>query len=139
MSLNLEFFGIPSTNNLYAINLNGDVIRVKLGQGTKGNILKSYCDTTGYQRLRICLNGKSELRYVHRLLAEVFIRNPDGKECVNHIDGDKSNNNINNLEWVTYSENTQHAIKIGLHKKGEECYNYKHGKYSKHKKELENV
>lgn len=51
---------------------------------------------------------------IHRLVAETFILNPLGKPCVNHIDGNKLNNNVNNLEWVTISENTMHAYKNGL-------------------------
>ena len=55
-------------------------------------------------------NGKQVL--LHRLLAEKYIPNPENKPCVNHIDGNRSNNNIDNLEWVTYSENHKHAHRI---------------------------
>jgi len=54
------------------------------------------------------LNGKT--KYVHRYLAEKHIPNPKNKCCVNHIDGNPSNNSLDNLEWVTYLENTRHAI-----------------------------
>ena len=54
---------------------------------------------------------------LHRIIAVAFISNPENKKCVNHIDGNKKNNYINNLEWCTHSENMKHAWDIGLHSK----------------------
>lgn len=51
---------------------------------------------------------------LHRLVATAFLPNPHKKPCVNHKDGNKANNNLNNLEWVTFKENSQHAIKNGF-------------------------
>ncbi len=81
-------------------------------------------DGNGYRR--VCGGGKSHL--VHRLVAEAFIPNPEGKPHINHINGQKSDNRIENLEWVTASENIKHAYRIGLHpgvsRSGPENANY---------------
>jgi hypothetical protein len=63
-----------------------------------------------------CLKIKERHYYIHRLVALTYIPNPDNKPQVNHIDGNKLNNNLNNLEWVTVSEQGLHAYKIGLNK-----------------------
>jgi len=77
--------------------------------------LKFSYDQQGYQR--VCLyvgNCKNKTIKVHRLVAETFIENVENKKDVNHIDGNKTNNNISNLEWCTRSENIKHAFKNGL-------------------------
>ena len=66
----------------------------------------------GYVKVRI--NKKDY--FVHRLVAIAYLNNPQKKDTVNHIDGDKSNNHVNNLEWCTRSENCKHAYDTGLHK-----------------------
>jgi hypothetical protein len=78
--------------------------------------MKPLSNGIGYLRVRICKKGVKKHFYVHRLVAETFIPNPQKKPCVNHINGDKSDNSVNNLEWVSYKENTHHAISQGLWK-----------------------
>ena len=80
-----------------------------------GKILKA-CPRNGYLSVTICYNSIKRRLNIHRLVAEHFVFNPDPstKIQVNHIDGDKSNNCAWNLEWVTRSENQQHALKTGL-------------------------
>lgn len=78
--------------------------------------IKQYLQNSGYLKLTLRKNNKQYNKTVHRLVAEAFIPNPDNKLQVNHIDGDKQNNNVNNLEWCTKSENMKHAFKTGLSK-----------------------
>lgn len=80
--------------------------------GKTGIVLKSRPLTGGYHYLSVKINGKFVSRRVHRLIAEAFIPNPEGKAEVNHKDGDKSNNAVSNLEWVTSSENGYHAVNV---------------------------
>ena len=65
----------------------------------------------GYLKVNLHKNNISETRYVHRLVAEAFIENPENKVTVNHKDGDKKNNSSSNLEWATYSENHKHSYR----------------------------
>lgn len=81
----------------------------------KEKILKPYI-AHGYYQVNLWINGKYKHYQVHRLVAEAFIPNPENKPQVNHIDGNKLNNDISNLEWVTRSENMKHAFKNGLAK-----------------------
>lgn len=81
----------------------------------EGRIIKPFFD--GQRRyLQICLSSENVKRkyLVHRIVAETFISNLDNKREVNHKDGNKLNNSVENLEWVTSSENKKHAVKIGL-------------------------
>ena len=79
----------------------------------------------GYKQVLLTRNNKKQIKLVHRLVAEAFLDNYDEKPCVNHKDGNKLNNNLENLEWCTYAENSNHAWKIGLEK------SYLKGKYGK--------
>jgi hypothetical protein len=96
----------------YLITTNGDVISKNYRRKGVPRLLKNSKDRYGYIHVVI----KQKPRRVHRLVAQTFIPNPENKPFINHIDGVKANNNINNLEWVTQSENELHAHKIGLKK-----------------------
>lgn len=80
------------------------------------SILKLRIDKNGYNRcyIRDMNDNKRKDYKIHRLVAEYFIENPDNLQVVNHIDGNKQNNHISNLEWCTYSDNNYHAYRTGL-------------------------
>lgn len=81
-----------------------------------GRILSTPTGKRGYPCVNITIDKKTRLRTVHRLVVEAFILNPENKPEVNHIDGNKQNNHIENLEWCTAKENMLHARVTGLHK-----------------------
>lgn len=76
--------------------------------------LRPCTDNYGYKYVVLCNNGDRKFVRVHRLVASHFIPNPENKREVNHIDGNKGNNTIMNLEWCTTKENRKHAIETGL-------------------------
>ncbi len=104
----------------YQISNFGNVKSLETWTGDKyikrEKILKNVVYGNGYYY--VCLSKKGEVKKhkVNRLVAQAFIPNPENKPFTNHIDGDKLNNNVNNLEWCTQSENMKHASKIGLRK-----------------------
>ena len=75
-----------------------------------GRILKTQFDKKGYARVRVTIQGVKKSLKVHRLVAQLYVPNPDNLPQVNHIDGDKTNNSASNLEWVSNYDNAQHAI-----------------------------
>lgn len=91
----------------------------------KGKI-KSQFVTGGYYRISLCVNNKERQYTAHRLIALTFIPNTLNKSQVNHKDGNKLNNSIDNLEWCTPSENAKHAVSTGLVKilKGKKSKSY---------------
>jgi hypothetical protein len=104
----------------YEVSSMGNVRRAKPGRGTyAGRPIKPILMKIGYLEFRPVVNGKNVAQYLHSLVAELFIGpRPDGAE-VNHIDGDKTNNRVTNLEYVTHAENMAHASSSGLMQKGE--------------------
>ena len=98
-----------------------------IGRDWEGIERKLRPDKDGYLIVDLCKDGKYIYCKVHRLVAETFLDNPDNKKTVNHIDGVKSNNRVNNLEWATHTEQHKHAYANGLKvaKKGEQHPNSK--------------
>lgn len=94
---------IKNYENLYQVSDTGQV------RNSKGEVLSPF-DNRGYERVCLHKEGESKKYLVHRLVASTFIpNNGDGKQ-INHIDLNKKNNHVDNLEWVTGSENVKHAI-----------------------------
>lgn len=87
----------------YEISNEGNVFNTKTGRILKQELSKGYLRTT------LSGNGKTKRFQSHVLIALSFIPNPNNKKCVNHIDGNKLNNRVENLEWVTHSENEKHS------------------------------
>lgn len=98
---------VEGYNNCYEVSNYGNVRK-------NGKQLSKSETRCGYYEVMFYMYGKQKHMSVHRLVAEAFIPNPLHKEVVNHIDGNKKNNNVKNLEWNTGSENGMHAVKNGL-------------------------
>lgn len=96
-------------NGNYEITEDGQVYSLISHRFIKGGIYPN-----GYRFLRIREQEEYKNYLVHRLVAQAFIPNPDNLPVVNHIDGNKLNNRVDNLEWCTQSDNLKHAIEIGL-------------------------
>lgn len=118
-----EWRDIPGYEGLYQASNHGRIrsvshlIKANKDGGiryTKANIKKLVSGWHGYMWVSLCKDGKPKTHSVHQLVAVTFIENPDNLPAVNHIDADKTNNNISNLEWVTVKENQQHASRMGL-------------------------
>ena len=92
---------IPNYENYWIFD-NGDVYNENTKQVLKGSIGEH-----GYRYYRLSKDNKKKMFYGHRLVAEAFLDNPNDLPVVNHKDGNKLNNNVDNLEWVSYSDNTK--------------------------------
>jgi hypothetical protein len=93
----------------YLVSADGEVYSVRTGKYLSLNLKPN-----GYVYVKLNVGGVARTVRVHRLIAEAFVPNPDGKPYVNHINGIKSDNRADNLEWVDGRENNLHAIKVGL-------------------------
>lgn len=90
----------------YAVTEDGQIFSYK-----SNRFLKPSNNGNGYFAVSLCSGGTINKQYVHRLVAEAFLPNPEGKIEVNHINEDKSDNSVSNLEWVTHKENINHGTR----------------------------
>ena len=105
---------IQEFNGEYEVSNLGRVRSMKRYYGVVGRIMPQTIQRKGYYAVTFWMNNKAYCRKVHRLVIEAFTPNPDNLPCINHIDGNKLNNHVSNLEWCTYQENMQHAVRTGL-------------------------
>lgn len=104
---------VEGFEGLYKVSNEGVLMSLPRN-GTKGGVVKQREMKHGYIEYLLYKDGKMYHKLAHRLVAQHFIPNPENKPCVNHIDGRPTNNKLDNLEWVTYSENVLHALGMGL-------------------------
>lgn len=130
---------IKDYDGMYEISNLG---RIKSLKRNSERILSLTKDRYGYLGVRLCKNGIMKRFKVHRLVAEYFIDNPNNLFEVNHIDGNKENNVVDNLEWSTRSQNLKHAFKLKLKKGtggGGKSYGEKNGNHKLSVKDVQEI
>jgi len=108
-----NFYEVSNLGNVKSVDrtiTRVDGVKTRLS----GKVLTHNICRKGYHRVKICHNTKPKYCTIHRLVALQFIGNPNNYPQVNHMDGDKNNNNVDNLEWCTNEYNMKHAIENGL-------------------------
>ncbi|GEO48491.1 HNH endonuclease [Companilactobacillus kimchii] len=105
---------IKGFEKLYAVTKDGRVYSLITTSSRRKGLLKTYKDG-GYLKVNLYdKNGKCSKKFVHRLVAQTYLNNPSRLQIVNHLDGDKENNSIENLEWTTQKKNINHSFIHGL-------------------------
>ena len=121
---------IPGYEGRYAINRYGYVWSHPKPRSKKGRWLKNNICGNGYQGVSLMGDGAKSTKKIHKLVSDAFIPNPKNRPCINHKDGNKANNSVENLEWCTYSENNKHAWDLGLMTPPNGIYTSRNRKFS---------
>jgi hypothetical protein len=108
---------VANTNNRYLISNEGRLLTTGYKGGSKPSIMKPAKDAKGYYRTMLLINGKFSTIKIHRVVAQTWIENNENKIQVNHINFNRDDNRVDNLEWVTPKENTLHSYNAGRIKK----------------------
>lgn len=102
-----EWKPVVDHEGLYEVSDCGEIKNTKTN-----NLLNGFLDRGGYKKVLLSKNGKKQLFFIHRLVAQAFIPNPENKPCVDHIDTIRTNNDVLNLRWVSHKENSNNELSI---------------------------